>query len=321
MRKKVSILVRVPTDRSFVGELIVNVDGTKTLFPVSCMVSPEINGVNPAVAKYAWIKTVDVTNEDDVIAYGEKVVFFQGLGSEVMLSIHGGECDLAGELLATEGGLRLRDSDLMDLCHLIEDSSPLLAIEEYKLGFFKKMTGGKVSQRSIHPRYYRASSSYVPNNSHTTYSNTGLDTGDILLLMWLFSDHSSAHAEAPVIVSGGGGEYHGGGASGRFPEEKTEVSTEGNPDAATIVGDPVIVVEQGAADALPLIADPFANDPQPEVTSCVRQDFTDPVAVQEAQPVSHDVSDVTEPVASELVAIESTTSEPDQPPDSSGTAY
>ncbi len=272
--KQVTIKVRVPTDRSFVGELIVNVNGEKTTFPVSSMISPEINGTEPPVGNYTWVKTATVTGDDNINAFGEYVVFFQKESEEIMLAVHGGATDLHGLLLATEGGLRLHDMDLLELCQLIEDSTPTLVIEEYNLSFYRKLTGSKISKNVVRPRYYSVHGS----NARTSFTGTSLsdnnyyndDLSDMLYLLWLLSDNSqsSNQTQDPGIISGEGGDFGGGGVTGSFPETADSGSEITTPTS----------VEPAHESSLPIISNPFEMD-RTEVIA--KQSDSDRVSVQD----------------------------------------
>ena len=284
--KKVTIKVRVPTDRSFIGELVVNVEGEKTTFPVSAMISPEINGTEPPVGNYTWVKTATVTGDDNIEAYGECVVFFQNVSNEIMLAIHGGATDLHDQLLATEGGLRLHNMDLSELCQLINGSKPSLIIEEYNLSFFKKITGSKVSERIVPPRYYSGYSNSTPTTYYNNNdSNRSDDLSDILFLMWLFSDNTQPNVQNQDsgIISGGGGDFGGGGATGTFPE--TVMNNKEND----------VVTQTDTVDASlpPLIIDPFGNN---QIDTVTKQDDSDRGTVQtEILPGRNDTIEDTPP--------------------------
>ncbi len=243
MSKTFGIVVRVHPDRSYLAELVINVNGTERVFPVSAMTEPEIGLTDPEIGTYHWVKTIDVPANDAeaLSAYGRKIIFFKAQGSEQVLAIHGGDSDLDGKLLATEGGLRLNNDDLQLLCVLIVDSYPVLCIEECKLGFLERWTHRKVSNASLH-RLSRGDRQMYDEES---------DLGDFIFWRWLFYDDFYVGQSDDGFVAGGG-EFDGGGASSDFqPDISLNEGEAGFMDG---------VAMEESIDQLPIINDPFANE-------------------------------------------------------------
>ena len=144
-------------------------------FNISAKSDPELGIPNPPVGQYRIIDVQDVSEQglDVVAAYGESIIFFDRVGgshvrpnfkNEFIMSIHGGLVDTESNIPPTDGGLRLRNSDMAELLRLVTSRDIVnLQIVEKSIGlitWFTRPKIGKYKARRIRPHHGRRQGLY-----------------------------------------------------------------------------------------------------------------------------------------------------------------
>ena len=161
----------VYTDRDYLGKLSV-IEFGKTLkeFEISAKADPDMGVPDPSEGYYRLLSINDISDEKSPViqSYGDYVIYFErrlggntgvisNCDGKFILAIHGG-LDVDDDALgSTDGGIRLKNNDLLDLVNLIGDKKVTLLINEESAGAFGWLTKHKVSKIKpvrIHPNYW-----------------------------------------------------------------------------------------------------------------------------------------------------------------------
>jgi hypothetical protein len=238
--------VVLPENDKYQGRLELKESEQIQTFPVS--------GTGVQDGRYRFVKIVETGKGNHKVrqAYGQYVISFENRNNpSKRLALHGGEADENGLLLPTHGNIRMLDQDLKALMPMVAgDPDVSLEVTHEKLGFFKRLTTQSISQR----RYVVPSE--VTQSSPTTLYNDD----NTFFWLWLMNREESTPSvprENPSdTFHSQGGSFGGGGAGGSFETPSTAPSQPAQQSTPETEG------------SVPVIVDPFANEPQvskPEV--------------------------------------------------------
>jgi hypothetical protein len=243
--------VTVYKNRDYLGKLSLINNFGKTLgeFEVSAKSDPDFGVLDPPTGHYRLltIKSTSGENSGVISAYGDSVIYFERISGnpvrsncegKFILAIYGSAFNDA--LLPTDGGIRLRNSDLRALVDTIKDQNTTLSITEENNGFLGWLTHSRVSKGKA--PYLRLS--YHGNRRMRECYRDDDDTLFWIMMYMLWNDDDSGIDDPGVTDIDGG------------------VDDGPTDDSGPIVSDPIEdvapldVIEPGP----PLIVDPFVSE-------------------------------------------------------------
>lgn len=248
--------------RQYTGKMTFTANGQKYEYTVSAQASPDIaNAVNPPAGEYILTKKATPKGMNE--SYGNHILFFEATAGDALsmsnyngrfiLTIHGGETDENDHLLATDGGIRLKNEDMEELIGLIGNQSNVtLTVEEKEIHFLNKIGHAKVSYYQLPQVSYKQN--FYQQNS---YTSDGI-TDNIFFWLWAYDvmEGNNVSTVTQGFDGFGGGRTDGGGAGGSWTNDNTSVDNNApNTNYKDLLGGGTT----SQATDIPVIVNPFAD--------------------------------------------------------------